>query len=345
MPDARHNLFIPVRGDLDTADNVGDRPIGTLVEAKDVSSRFWGPRPGSQAFTRVWEGPGTASLYDAIWLGGGSHGYHRSYENQFRDLGLKFTIDVWFRLDEIAYASAVDEIGLYDFNVGARGDVSIGIHGGTQGGNATKIRVSIVTTPSRTTAASADVFTSTNTISYGTAQKNKHHIRLVRDGTTATLYVDGVQEGQTTSLANDPINAQQGDAAIVRTGRAFNSDVDIKGAVFASILRDGAYTSDPIEAVLPCAPWASNVHHYILGRSIDLGGGEYHYFDAGRFAAHGRVLDAGGGEGVDYTVTSSNDDTAPAPAVVQGISSWTTRTNRTATSVLAGGVLTTSTVT
>lgn len=277
MPDERYGLPLPVTGDLDTANPKGNRPYGTLVEAKDLSGRFWGPREGSQSFTRAWEtdGPGNGTLYDGITLLGTNQvaGVASSYEHQFRDLGTTFTLDIWFRLDETAYATSDDEIGLYSFNTSV-GAISVGIHGGTQGGNATKVLVAIDTSTTRSTAASTVSFTSTNTVSAGTDQEDKHHLRIVRDGATATLFIDGVQEGQTTGLsAINPINGPLDTRAIVQLGGSGTSDVALKGAIFGCVLRDGTYDSLPIEGVMPHSPWAPNVHHYYLGRNIDFGGG------------------------------------------------------------------------
>jgi hypothetical protein len=344
LPDGKYLIPLPVRGELDTADPIGDRPPGTLVEAKDVSARFWGPRTGSKAFTRVWEGPGTASLYDEITLLGTNSvaGISSSYETQYRDLGTTFTLDIWFRLDETAYASAATEIGLYTFNSGGIGVISVGIHGGAAGANASKILVAIDTSATRSSAAATVSLTSSTAITAGTAQTDKHHLRITRDGATLTIYVDGSEDGVSTGLsASNPINSALSGRGQAIIGNSLTSDISLKGVVFAAVLRDGSYSTLPIEGTMPHSPWGGNVHHYLLGRSIDFGGGEDHYFDAGRFAAHARLQ---GASSADWSVSAANDDTAPAPAIVQGFQTWTTRTNRTATSALVGGVLTTSTI-
>lgn len=339
MADERYGLPLPVTGDLDTANPVGNRPYGTLVEAKDLSGRFWGPREGSQSFTRVWEGPGTAALYDNISLQASTdtYGLGQTYEPQFRDLGLSFTLDLWIRSDGTSYATGNTTIGIYNFRAGSIGDISVYLLADGAGANEGKILVQVITSETLIKADPAKSMTSSNTISTGSEQDKKHHIRVVRDGTTMTLYIDGVQEAQSTALLNSPINAAVDAPSTVYLGSTSTADISFQGDIYGAVLRSGAYDSLPIEGVMPHSPWAPNVHHYILGRNIDFGGGDDHYFDAGRFAVHPRII------GSSYTVTSSNDDTAPAPAIVQGLTTWTTRTNRTATSVMVGGKLSTTT--
>lgn len=331
-------LVLPVRGDLDTSMPVTDRPLGGLVRARDLHPRRWGPRDGCQSFARVWQGPGTASLYDTIDLttGASTYGTGASFEDQFRDLGTKWTLDVWFRLTSTAYASTKDKIGLYKFIVNSSGVIELSINGPTHATHPGRLHAYIITNPS---AGSADTPVELNgnaVFSVGSTQADKHHARLVRDGASLAIYVDGVADTSTSSLvATSGLVAAPGTAALVGLGNVYiASDITVttKGTIYGAWLRDGAFTSLPIEAQMPCAPHARNVHHAYLGRNISLGGVD-HFFDASRFGAHARISGAG------YTVTASNDDTAPAPATIQGLTSWNTRGNRTATAVVCGGQL------
>jgi hypothetical protein len=328
-------LRLDVRGELDTAMPVGDRAPGTLVAAADVRHDALGPRRGSLAFTRVWEGPGVASLYDAITVDGSGASYcqgrGQSYEDAFRDLGTKFTMDLWFRYDSTTGATNLNILWKHQ---NGNGEVEVSVRGPAHADHE-KIVVLITTTPTRTTFDPLVSFTCSTRLSVGTAQTDKCHIRLVRDGANAYLYLNGVLDGSTTSLvATSPIFAQQTTAS----GTWILGDLGLRGRFFGCVLRDGAFRTEPIEAVMPCGPWNRNVHYYILGRRHALGATE-HYFDAGRFSAHGRLV------GTGYGVTAANDDAAPAPASVQGLATWTTRTNRTATSVMCGGLLSTKGVT
>lgn len=337
-------LVLAVRGDLDTSAPITDRPLGGLQRALDLHPRRWGPKDGCQSFARVWSGPGTASLYDEFDLntGASTFGTGLSYEDQFRDLGTKFTLDLWFRLTTTAYAAGKDKIGLYKFVVNASGVIEVAIAGpahATPG----RILVYIVTNPTRTTADTPVSFVGSTAITVGSTQADKHHVRLVRDGANAYLYLNGVIDAtETTLVATSQIFSTLGTtAAVVGLGNLYigtDPNVTLNGQIFGAWLRDGAFTSAPIEAVMPCAPHAKNVHHAYLGRDCSTSGTP-HFFDAGRFAAHARV------SGIGYAPNPANDDTAPAPARVQGVTSWNTRSNRTATAVVCGGLLSVSGVT
>lgn len=338
MPDETFRLLLDTKAELDTATPISDLPPGTLREAKDLASDAIGPRRGNQSFTRAWESPGTPSLYDRITLGGtGTYARARSFEEQFRDLGTKFTVDLWFRLDETAYSGVETIIGLYRWSTGS-GSISVWVRGAGHA-NPGRIAAEIVTTPTRSTFDTAVPIAGSTAITTGVDQDDKQHVRIVRDGGTATLYLNGVSDGTAGSLVSTSgIMGTVGSAANMQIGSSVLSpttEATFKGVIYGAVLRDGAYSSQPIEAVMPCAPWARNVHHYHLGRSIAFGGAD-HYFDAGRFGAHAAFVGSG------YTLNAANDNAAPAPAPVQGMRTWTTRTNRTATSVMVGGGLSTA---
>lgn len=332
-------MVLPVRGALDTAMPVTDRPLGTLVRAIDVSNKWWGPKTGSRAFTRVWEAPGTYAFYDYVTLSGSDTGASAfAREVDFRHLGTKFTVDVIFRLSETAYASGKDVIGLYKFETGpspGAGVVAIYLRGPNHA-DAGKLRVEITTTPSEGTADTLVGFTGATAIDVGSSPENVYHARLVRDGKTATLYLNGASDGSTSSLS--AVNGVLGSSgAFVKLGRlnaTLGSDeVTFKGRIYLAALRDGAFDALPIECAVPEYPMAPCFHHCYLGRSIAMGGAIVHFFDASRFGAHARL------DGSSYTVTSAVDNAAPAPAVVQGLRTWTSRGGRTVTAVMCGGAL------
>lgn len=342
MPDRPFKLKLDCRANLETSMPVSDRDPGVLVEAPDLSGKFIGPRRGDSSFTRCWEGPGTAALYDKITFTTGASTFATgvSYEDQFRDLGTAFTLDLYFRLSAVAYASGKDEIGLYSFLANSLGKIDVTI----MGPNSTdheRIRVRVITTNTRIVADTAVTITGTTRIQYGTDQINKQHVRVVRDGKNLYLYLNGVLDASSSSLvATSPLYATLGTKATVLLGKTSNladPTVTLKGNIYGAILRDGAFTSQPIEATMPCAPWAPNVHHYYIGRAYPTSSLS-RVFDASRYGAHATI------SGSNYSVVSANDNTAPAPAIVQGIKTWTTKTNRTATSVLCGGVLSTAIV-
>jgi hypothetical protein len=344
MPDRRGGLNLDVRGELDTSYPISDRPHGTLVEAKDLSPRFWGPRRGSQSFTRIWEGPGTASLYDLVTFNdssGASTALGSGHDTQYIDLGTKFTIDLMFRLD----GGLGSDFGmLYGFGNESYGYVTIFVRGDGQGTNV--MCADLVTSPTRSTQASVVSLTGTTVVGAGTAAVNRQHVRLVRDGATLTLYYGGKVEATSSAVSAtnsvySPIGTIgyvwiMGSNAVVRAG-SFTT-VPVTGDMNCAILRDGAFTSEPIERVAPCAPWARNVHHYILGRDYKPAANmtDVHLFDAGRFGVHPKAVNS-----TRVSITSANLDDLPAPAFVQGMATWTTKSNKTATTVVAGGIFST----
>lgn len=340
MSDRPFSLPLNCRADLDTAMPATDRPPGTLLEAKDCHYRYVGPKKGCQAFTCIGEGPGTSSFYNGITLNGvgSASATAVSYEDAFRDLGTTFTLDLWFRLEDLAYASAVNRIGLYEFAPNA-GAIDVNIFGGAHTDHE-RIEVSITTSPTRTTSATPVTFKSTTRLTAGTAQTDKRHLRVVRNGANGYLYLDGVLDGTgTTSIsATNPINGAYGSSATVVLGSSSISNITFKGGIYGALLRDGVYTTYPIEATMPLLSWSRGTHHHHLNHAYTLGSDD-HYFDAGRFGVHARLH---GTSGASYTVAGGADNTAPAPSPVQGLRTWTTRTNRTATSCLCGGLMSTA---
>lgn len=349
-------LPLNCRGDLDTAMPVSDRAPGTLVSAVDTHYRYWGPKRGSGAFTQAQEGPGTAALYDQIvttGVYGGTHGgdwaQSGNSDDQFRDLGTQFTLDIWFRLEDAAFSAVgVDGIGLYSFTNGG-GGIALWVYGSTDP-NHERIHFSGAVSVSRGSSDVGVDYISTARVSIGTGQTNKQHVRVVRDGISFYLYINGVLDGSTVvsntsgSIQKRLVIGSYGSSATVQIGAAqqitafpsFPATFAV-GTIYGAVLRDGAFRTLPIEARMPSGPWSRGVHHYYLGHNYALGGND-HYFDAGRFGVHARI------PGTKHTVTSSNDNAAPAPCSVQGMRTWTSRTNRTATSVMTGGVLATSIV-
>lgn len=336
MTDRPFRTRLDVRGDLDTVNPVGDRPPGTLVQAYDLSPRAWGPRRGNRAFASPWISPGVSSLYDYLTATGASTtAIGRNYEDQFGNLGTQYTLDLWVQYPSSAYSAGSDLIGIYNF--GSVGYLAVNIYGASHTDHE-KVEVEIRTCDSASVVDTPVTFAGATRISVGSAQTNKHHIRVVRDGASAYLYLNGVLDGSTGSLVASHGNTKvAGDQALVTLHNGASANDTFRGRIMGAVLRDGAFSSYPIENVMPVNPMGRNVHHYFLGRNYDMGGAD-HYMDLSRNGVHARII------GSNYSVTASNDNAAPAPCAVQGFTSWTTRTNRNAVSVLCGGLLSTNVV-
>lgn len=339
MPDTKVPIEIDCRGPLDTANPISNLEPGALIEALELYYNYWGPKVGSLSTTRIWESPGTGAIYSEIVFNSGASTYATgsSYEREFRDLGTKFTLDLWFRLENVAFAASKDEIGLYKF-VTSVGVIEVSVLGPGSLDHE-KLQVKIITTPSRTTSDTTVTITGSSRISYGTGQNDIQHVRLVRDGASAMLYLNGVADGgsSTALVATSPLLGALNGQALVALGQSYDSTdltVTFYGRIYGAVLRDGAFSSQPIEAVMPCAPHARNVHHFYINQNYSLGGANDHFMDLGRFGAHARISGAG------YTIVSGvTSQGAPIPCPVQGMRTWTTRTNRTCSSVMAGGIL------
>jgi hypothetical protein len=330
------NIPVPVRGELDTRNPITDRAPGTLVTARDLHPSHWGPRRGSLSFTRAWESPGTALLYDNIQFtqSAATSTFTQTNEKSVKELGTKFTADIWFRLEDTGYAAGKNSIGLWEHSISGCG-IGISIFGPNHASTG-KVRVEVVTAPTTTTTDTPVVITSTATVPVGTAQTDIVHLRLVRDGASLYLYLNGTLDTSVgTLVATSPIRQREEDTGTLRVARdAFGpaTSIEFKGRIYALVLRDGAFRTSPIEAMLPENPWARNIHYYILGRNYDLGSTSDHLFDAGRFGIHPRLWDTG------FAVTAANSNSAPANCRVQGMDSWTTRSGRQGTVVVAGGI-------
>lgn len=339
---------LPINGELDTANPVTDRPPGTLVEARDVSPRWWGPREGSLAFTRIGEGPGTAMLYNYFdftqsALPNGSYLKSNFNEDAHRDLGTAFTLDLTFRVTNLTYASSKDCIGLYHFNSDG-GDVSLWIgSSAAPDSEAGKIRCAIRTSSARGTPDTAVTFVSSSAISTGTTQEENQHVRVVRNGATATMYLNGVSVGSTSSLvATQGIYGDYGTAAAISFGftnyvtGSYSTEYPLKGRLYAAVMRDGAYSTAPIEFLPPTSCRARNVHHYFLGRQFSNGTND-HGIDLSRYGAHPRIAVIGSGGG--YSIVAANSSAPPAFGMTQGIGTWTTKRGKTVAAVMVGGQL------
>src|SRR5678815_5991474 len=83
-------------------------------------------------------------------------------------------------------------MGLYDLYIGSGFAISISIRGPNHADHE-RVHVELITS-SGGVADPIVVFTGETRLSIGSAQANKHHIRLVRSGTSARLYINGVYD-------------------------------------------------------------------------------------------------------------------------------------------------------
>jgi hypothetical protein len=337
------NIPVPVRGEIDTRNPITDRAPGTLVTARDLHPSHWGPRRGSLSFTRAWESPGTALLYDIVNFTQATTTYALggAADEHYRDMGTKFTVDVWFRLEDTGYAAGQTNISVFTFyaggNVGGNPGVFVSVTGPAHA-SPNKVTVGVRTAPDRSTIDSLVTLTSSTSVLVGTAQKDISHVRVVRDGANAYLYLNGVLEASSAGVvaSSGVLGGLDGRGSV---GVCFGAGgVGLKGTFYLGVVRDGSFRTQPIESVPPTNPLARNVHAYVVGSQLATGGAA-HLTDLSRFAVHPKVV------GSALTFSGANSNSAPANARVQGFRSWTTRGGKVASAALVGGVLTVATAT
>lgn len=329
-------VIINPRGPLDTTNPVTDRLPGTLRTAVDVHPRYWGPRKGMKAFTRTWEESGSGIYTNYyVYAGVDDSTFMLTDNAHVRDLGLKFTLDLWVRLNDITYASAKDNVGLITHDVYNGGYVAgtavgyVRIKVITSGADAGKLKVLIKPTSSRGVAGTEVTFTTSTTLGVGTTVEDRHHLRLVRDGATATLYKDGTSIGSTSSLAVQPILGSYTGQGSVELGVCVASPTEgfWKGEIFGAMMRDGAYSS-VFNSTLPSNASGRNVHYFLVSRQ--LSGSKDHIPDFSNMANHSVVI---GGP----SVTAATSNIPPINAPVQGMTTWSNPAGKTITTVAVGG--------
>lgn len=334
-------IRLNTRGLLDTAMPITDRDPGTLVTAQDVSSQYLGPRPGMVSFARCGEGPGNGFLYGYVTFDG-TDGTARALnsEDAQRDLGTKWTLDWWGRLTDHTYAGASGKdfipLAMHSANPGL---ITLGLIGPADATHVGKVHISILNTAS-IGVASAATYTQRGSvaISEGTTQDKNTHIRVVRSGSSVSIFTNGVLNsvGATTGaiVATEGIYVASSSPCVIGIGYPPTASYAsaFKGRFYGACLRDGAFDAYPIETSFPANFRGRNVHWFITGRRIT--DGTYpHLMDISRFGTHANM----GGTG--FTFTASNDNDFPVPAPVQGIGSWTSRRQRRVVAAMIGGRL------
>lgn len=334
-------IRLNTRGLLDTAMPITDRDPGTLVTAQDVSSQHLGPRPGMVSFARCGEGPGNGFLYGYVTFDGSDGGARfLSSDDAQCNVGTKWTIDIWFRLTDHTYsgASGEDLIPLVH-HASSNGHIYVSLVGPSDATHVGKVHVSILNTAS-VGVSSASTYTQRGSVAVpeGTTQDKNTHVRVVRNGSSLTIFVNGVVNtvgaSSGTLVATEGIYELSGGGAQV--GFGFDADTGMadgfKGRFYGACLRDGAFDAYPIETSFPENFRGRNVHWFLIGRRI-TDGSIPHLMDLSRFGTHAIIC------GTGFTVTAANDNDFPVPAPVQGIGSWTSRRARRTVAVMIGGRL------
>ena len=187
-------LDLTVRGPLNTSDPKSDRPPGTLLEAQDLAHRWWGPRRGRK--TVAWPigsesrqvTPGRAAIN--FTSGDFVTGQIVDYAQDIKD---SFTLDIVLRLRQAPAGS--EEI--FQWRTASAADLIVRLHS-----SATYGRVQVFFNG----ISGGAHLTGSAILANGISDDTKiAHIRVVRDGTSAYLYVNGVLDDSATGLSSPKI--------------------------------------------------------------------------------------------------------------------------------------------
>lgn len=321
---------LSTRAPLDTSNEVSDRPPGTLVTALDCGHRWWGPRHGGKSLTQPHDMP-TGDLpraYAHITFDGSSTYAHGPFVcSEQRDLGNRWTLDIVFRADSVNHG-AFDEAIIFKWviktSATAIDAVTVGIRGTSAGASERTIRATITPTSAADTAGTTKTLDGTTQLTVGTDEEDRHHIRLVRSGKTATLYVNGTSEATASGMSKR--NGHVGSADVGRYEIGNAAAPNFKGVVYYAAFRDGVYENAERGYPMPTFPRAGA--YRLLADAIELQSATF--TDHSLYRAHGPAFNAG---------STSGADLHPYPTPVQGMATFTDIRGISWNAVICGGLL------
>lgn len=317
-------IILDTQEELNTADPQTNRPSGTLVAAPDVHHHYWGPRVGTKAYTHALESSGSAMGYDYITMTGGS-ATASSYNPQWRDWGTKWTLDLFFKLREYAYAGTTP-IGIFEYQINSVSCLRIRILTTV----ADQGKIEVLVTPTGVVGG-----TITTTAIDPLAGSVPHvHLTVVRDGESITVYDQGVSIGTgstSTTRGFTGTGTQTGDLTL-----AFNptgTNIYFDGNIYAAVWRVGVFNTLPFENYPPSDCRDMSIRSYLLGADLSYGANAHSYWDLGPYQHHALLS---GTSGVQFTTTAGPDNRNYF-APVQGFGTATTRDGKVMTTVIVGG--------
>ncbi len=308
-------LEIPVHGALDTENPRASRPPGTLLEAKDLAHRWWGPRRGHKMVTWPREGNATAHKRGAgralIDFAAGifATGPIKLTGDGLRD---EYTLDIVLRL--LASPSGVQEI--FQWRNGSGRDLVVKTDTNDPW---TKIQVFFLG------SGGAVHLESTTGLTYeASGDDHIFHSRVVRlNATTAKLYINGVLEDTNTSLATSVDNLTRAQAVWYLAGTSGT----LVGNIYRAFLRKTVCDDFAGGFMDGLNPRASDVLLAVAGSSDN---GLSVVRDYSSYGAHGLLV------GSPSTASRGG---APFVLPVQGMRSFRDRDGESLDVVMVGGSL------
>ena len=321
---------LDTRAPLDTSNQISDRAPGTLVVALDVGHRWWGPREGGKSITQPHDMPTVdkpRSQTHSSFDGASTYVHGPFVSSDQRDLGVRWTLDIVFSADSVDHG-AFDEAIIFKWVVKTSATavdaITVGLRGTSAGSAERKIRATITPTTAADTPGTTKTLDATTQLTVGTDEEDRHHIRLVRDGKTATLYVNGTSEATASGMSKR--NGHVGSADVGRWEMGNAAAPNFKGIIFYAALRDGVYEN--ADRGYPMAVFPRSGTFRLLADPINLAASTM--TDHSLYRAHGPVFgDASGGP----------QDSHPHPTPVQGMATFTDIKGIVWNVVICGGMM------
>lgn len=321
---------------MDTANPATNRAPGTLLDSTDTDHSWWGPRT---TFTQQsWPYLSVASFPNRrtpIFDGTDSYIYGVIRNRHQHDLPSAWTLDMILRPTTVSH-SVDTSVDTFAWTIGGAVMINLELNAnGSAANDRRKFVVQVTPTTSAGVAGTTTTITGATQVTVGTDVEQVHHVRVVRDGPSLYLYVDGVLDASTTSAANLGTYRHEG-AAGQPTGTVVIGTINVggnhgfSGRVFQTVLRAGADFSSP----------KSGLRDYMFNSTRDV-----------RFALYGSQGAASVGNiyesspfhlGLTLSTLTFGTIIQPNPwamSSVQGIRHFSDFYGRSWNAVMAGGTL------
>ena len=327
------------RAPLDTSNPKTNLAPGTLVTAQDCGFRWWGPRKGSKQVAQAnsLDPASTPPLVpgpmDSPLSFDGDQDYVQGIMSSVQqyDLPRSWTLDVVFRVDTIANTSGFSQIPIFRWSFTDFNPIDVSLNRTTAPYSEREILATIVPTSSPGVAGPSTILNSGTQYTVGTDPEDVHHVRVVRDGSTAKLIVNGTLVDTETGLNALRPHQAGSKEAFWSIGQVSDlNNISFSGTFFRALLRIGAYDDT-----------TTGMHDFLLTRSKAVrlaiagssGAGEHALLvrDYSVYEAHGAVTGA--------SVSGTPLVNPPFMAPIQGCSPFTDRQGRTWNFVMCGGTL------
>lgn len=338
----RAYIAIPVTGPLNTADPSTNRPVGTLLQGIDASTKAIGPRRGMEQQT--WPGriPTSVSIYTPgatpdFSFDGSSTYVKGTLAREQADLGNKWTLDLAFHA--FAARTTANAVQIFQWKIDSSiVAIEVGHYGSTHA-QANRLYAIVKTT------SSAGVVGATHTLVGGVVPfaavgsyvsggaATRVMVRLTRDGTTLRM-TDSIGATDTdTSLTSGYGHAgTTTQSAFWYFGRDTTLGVSttFNGLIHRVMMRDRLSEQSVIPLSMVECPFArSNSIRFSAGTALMT---NVHVADHSSFGSHGLVSTPG------TAPTINTERHYPLAKVVQGFGSFTDRDGIKQSMVLVGGL-------